>query len=248
MNKRVHLKIKRQDAPHERAYWEEFDVPYTEGMNVINALMEIQKHPVTREGREASPVAWDCSCLEEICGACAMIVNGRVRQACSALVHTLNQPIVLEPLSKFPVIRDLWVDRSKMFDALKKVKAWNNIDGYFDLGPGPVMPEKERMVAYAFSKCMTCGCCLEACPQYNNLSPFMGAHAMGQVMLFNMHPVGKMDKDSRLDAVMGMGGITECGNAQNCVEVCPKEIPLTDAIAMTGRSATVRAIKRFFME
>ena len=76
----------------------------------------------------------------------------------------------------------------------------------------------------------------------------MGAHAMGQVVLFNSHPIGEMDKKERLDALMGMGGVAECGNAQNCVEVCPKEIPLTDAIAKVGWATTVRAVKRFFVE
>ncbi len=248
MDKTVQLKIKRQDGPESPHYWEEFEVPGHEGMNVINALMDIQKNPVTKAGKKTRPVIWDSACLEEVCGACTMIVNGRVRQACAALIHTLKQPIVLEPLSKFPIIRDLWADRSKMFEVLKKVKAWNNIDGYYNLGPGPMFNEKDRMEAYVYSRCMTCGCCLEACPQYNSRSPFMGAHAMGQVVLFNSHPIGEMDKKERLDALMGMGGVAECGNAQNCVEVCPKEIPLTDAIAKVGWATTVRAVKRFFVE
>jgi succinate dehydrogenase / fumarate reductase iron-sulfur subunit len=44
---------------------------------------------------------------------------------------------------------------------------------------------------------------------------------------------------------MGPGGVNDCGNAQNCVKVCPKEIPLTESIATIGRQATVRGIKRF---
>lgn len=246
--KTVHLKVKRQNKPGSSSYWEEFVVPLTPGMNAINALMEVQKNPVTREGKKTTPVVWDSSCLEEICGACTMNVNGRVRQACAALVHTLKEPIVLEPMRKFPVIRDLWVDRTKMFEALKKVGAWVNLDGYYDLGPGPVMGEKERMTAYLFSRCMTCGCCVEGCPQYNERSPFIGAHALGQVHLFNSLPLGKVNKDERLDSIMGIGGIAECGNAQNCVELCPKKIPLTDAIAKLGWDTTVRAIKRFFKE
>jgi succinate dehydrogenase / fumarate reductase iron-sulfur subunit len=229
-------------------YWEEFEVRVTEGMNVIGALKEIRKNPVTVDGKKTTPPVWDESCLEEICGACTMLINGRPRQACAALIDTLGDKIVLEPLSKFPVIRDLWVDRTKMFDALKRVRAWVENDGYFDLGPGPFFNEKERKIAYAFSRCMTCGCCVEACPQYNARSPFIGAHALGQVYLFNMLPLGKKDKDERLDAIMGVGGISECGNAQNCVEVCPKNIPLTDAIASLGWATTVRAIKRLLTE
>ena len=70
-----------------------------------------------------------------------MVVNGRVRQACTALVDKLlqdnPQEIELRPMSKFPVVRDLVVDRSRLFQALKRVKAWIHVDGYFDQGPGP---------------------------------------------------------------------------------------------------------------
>ncbi|KHF29757.1 Fumarate reductase iron-sulfur subunit [Anoxybacillus sp. BCO1] len=108
------------------------------------------------------------NCLEEVCGACSMVINGKPRQSCTALVDQLEQPIRLEPMRTFPVIRDLQVDRSRMFDSLKKVKAWIPIDGTYDLGPGPRMPERKRQWAYELSKCMTCGVCLEACPNVNS--------------------------------------------------------------------------------
>ncbi|MFP4143504.1 MAG: succinate dehydrogenase iron-sulfur subunit, partial [Phycisphaeraceae bacterium] len=50
----------------------------------------------------------------------------------------------------------------------------------------------------------------------------------------------------RLDALMGPGGITDCGNAQNCVKACPKDVPLTEAIAHIGRQTTLHAFKKFF--
>ena len=65
------------------------------------------------------------------------------------------------------------------------------------------------------------------------------------VRLFNMQPIGATLAADRLDAVMGEGGIADCGNAQNCVKVCPKEIPLTESIAEIGRQTTIRGIKRF---
>ena len=43
----------------------------------------------------------------------------------------------------------------------------------------------------------------------------------------------------RLEVMMGDGGVHDCGNAQNCVEVCPKSLLLTDAIADVGRQVTV---------
>ena len=105
-------------------------------MNVISAMMEIAANPVTADGRATTPVTYDSNCLEEICGSCAMRINGKARMACSALVDNLEQPIRVEPLSKFPLVRDLQVDRSVLFENLKAVKAWVPIDGTYDLGDG----------------------------------------------------------------------------------------------------------------
>lgn len=243
-DKKVHLRIKRQKGPDFAPYWEEFDVPHTPGMNIISALMEIRLNPVTREGKKVTPVSWDSGCLEEVCGACSMRINGRPRQSCSALVDDLEQPIVLEPFSKFPVLRDLMVDRSPMFEALKRVKAWVPLDGTYAMGAAPRIDPAQQQVMYKYSECMTCGCCLEACPQYNDDSAFIGAQAIGQATLFNMNPTAKGLAPDRLDVLMGPGGVVDCGNAQNCVRACPKHIPLTDAIAAMGAQVTLHAVKR----
>ena len=71
-------------------------------MNVISSMMEIARNPVTRDGKPTTPVTYDSNCLEEICGSCAMLINGKARMACSALIDNLEKPITLEPLSKFP--------------------------------------------------------------------------------------------------------------------------------------------------
>lgn len=244
--KKVQIEIFRQDTPESTPYWEKFEVNYRPNMNVISALMEIRQNPVNADGKATTPVAWDMSCLEEVCGACSMVINGKPRQSCSALIDQLTQPIQLAPMKTFPVVRDLQVDRTRMFDSLKKVKAWVPIDGSYDLGEGPRMPERKRQWAYELSKCMTCGVCLEACPNVNSGSSFMGPAPLSQVRLFNAHPTGSMNKDERLNAIMGDGGLANCGNAQNCVVACPKGIPLTTSIAALNRDTTVQMFKNFF--
>lgn len=246
MPKLIRLKIRRQDSPDSSSYWEDFEIPHRPGLNVISALMEIRKRPVSANGEAVAPVAWDSNCLEEVCGACTMIVNGKVRQACSALLDKLEEPIRLEPMTKFPVVRDLCVDRARIFDALKRVKAWIPIDGTYALGAGPKLSETERAKAYELSRCMSCGCCLEACPQYGPSFDFIGAAAISQVRLFNAHPTGALNAGERLDAIMGEGGLEDCGNAQNCVKACPKDIPLTTSIAEMGRAVTKRAFQKVF--
>ncbi|HEX9918786.1 MAG TPA: succinate dehydrogenase iron-sulfur subunit [Pyrinomonadaceae bacterium] len=237
----VEIRIKRRDRPDAPQRWEEFRVPYRPNLNIISCLMDIQKNPVTKDGAKTTPVVWDMNCLEQVCGICTMIINGKVRQSCSALVDQLEQPITLEPMTKFPNIRDLAVDRSRMFEHLKQVKAWIEIDGTHDLGPGPKMTQDEVAERYAYSRCMTCGCCLEACPQYDE-DQYIGPQAIAQVRYQNMHPSGRMTRDERLEGIMGDDGITNCGNAQNCVRVCPMSIPLTKAIYEENRETILHGL------
>ncbi len=266
------VRVLRQDEPGRPNYWDEFRVEHESDMNVISALQKIAETPVTSQGRDVSPVVWECNCLEEVCGSCTMLINGRVRQACSALVDNLlgDQPeaIELRPMTKFPVVRDLMVDRARIFASLEKVKAWVPVDNYHDMGPGPRQSQEQQEAAYKYSQCMSCGCCLEACPQFLKIElkiepgetqeqfharqreaadrSFVGAHAIAQVDLFNMNPIGAMMAGERLDALTAEGGIQLCGNAQNCVKVCPKGLPLTTAIARGGRAATIHSLKSLF--
>ncbi len=244
--KTVIFEIERRNSTEEDSYWEKFELPYVMNMNVISALMEIRRNPVNMDGEKTTPVTWDMNCLEEVCGACSMVINGKARQSCTALVDQLEQPIRLQPMKTFPVVRDLIVDRSTMFDTLKRLKAWIPIDGTHDLGDGPRMPERKRQWAYELSKCMTCGVCLEVCPNVNEKNDFIGAAPISQVRLMNAHPTGAMNKDERLNLLMGPGGIQNCGMAQNCVESCPKGIPLTTSISAMNRDTTVQMFRNFF--
>lgn len=241
----VRVRVRRREGPRARPYWETFAVQVPEGATVIALLMEIRRRPVTADGRPTTPVAWEMSCLEEVCGACTMLVNGRVRQACATLVAGLARPIRLAPLTKFPVVRDLVVDRSVMFEQLKRIRAWVAIDGTAPRGPGPRFSEGLRQWGYELSKCMTCGACLEACPQYNPRTGFIGPTNIAWVDYFGFHPNARPNQDERLDAIMGPGGVQTCANAQNCVRVCPKGVPLTEAIYRVKRAATVRALRRW---
>ena len=109
---------------------------------------------------------------------------------------------------------------------------------------------------------------MEACPQYTKVEviqrsgesqqdfearkkaahsrAFLGPAPISQAVLFNANPTGSRQSEERLDALTAEGGLQVCGNAQNCVAVCPKEIPLTTSIAKAGRATTVYAIKKFF--
>ncbi len=240
------LKVYRGSPGHQ--YFEEFELERRPSLNVISALMEIQKNPVNRLGEATTAVVWESGCLEEVCGSCSMLINGFPRQACTALIERLIEKtgstvITLAPFTKFPLVRDLVVDRSVMFENLKRVHAWVDLSEAEAHEPPPkIFPEMQE-VMYSLSKCMTCGCCVEACPQSNKKSKFMGPQIIAQVRLFNTHPEGVKESGKRLDTMMEEGGISGCGNAQNCVKVCPKNLPLTESIARIGREVTLKAFK-----
>lgn len=246
MKKTVHFIIERQDSPNSKPYIEEFEIPYRPAMNVVSSLMEIQKNPVTKDGKKTTPVVWECNCLEKVCGACTMVINGKVQQACAALIDQLEQPIRLAPARTFPVVRDLCIDRSVMFENLKKVKGWVEVDGSWPTRPAPRQNPKTATTAYEISRCMTCGCCMEACPNVNSGSDFIGPQPIAQAHLFNLHPIGEYQKEERLNALMQKGGVASCGNSQNCVQVCPKHIKLTDYIARINREVNKQALRNMF--
>jgi len=126
-------------------------------------------------------------------------------------VDALTHPITLEPLSKFPVIKDLMVDRIALLENLKVDPHRRHLSG----GSRSKDARTRPLLAYELSRCMSCGCCMKACPKFNECSTFMGAAIVAQVRLFNTQPTGEMNKEERLDALVGPGGGTGCSNAQN---------------------------------
>jgi len=242
----IKVSIKRQATPSAPSRTELFEIPYRPNMNITSLLGEIAANPVNDKGETSTAIAYDSNCLEEICGSCAMLINGKARMACSALVDKFEQPITLAPLSKFPVVRDLAVDRSVLFENLKAVKAWVPIDGTYDLGPGPKQFPQIQEQRYPLSNCISCTICMEVCPQFNDSTSFVGAATIAQTKLFNMDPAGAVLKEERLRALAGDGGIQECGMAQNCVAACPKQLPLIEAISDVGRDVIIQQVKDLF--
>src|SRR3989442_9737450 len=95
---------------------------------------------------------------------------------------------------------------------------------------------------YPLSRCISCGACLEVCPQVNEKNNFIGAAIISQVRLFNLHPTGAMHARERLEAGMGPGGGADFAHAQNLVKIFPKDIPPPQSIAEVNPQATQQAL------
>src|SRR5690606_36643534 len=102
---------------------------------------------------------------------------------------------------------------------------------------------EERDVLETLSGCTSCGACLEACPEVHRGGAFVGASLLHHVELSRRKAEHPEQRGRLLDVVLGEGGLADCGKAQNCVKVCPVELPLTESIRRLSWAAT----KRFFV-
>lgn len=240
--------IERQDTSSDFSYWHDFDVVFREGMTLTHALREIQKRPVTIDSQAVAPVVWDSQCHQGLCGACTILVNGKATLACTRQVAGLSEPIRLQPLSKFPVLRDLCVERARTSLENTRVQDWIPVDQVAPLSHEATIPVDAETLSWQkkWSACMECSACVEACPNYNAVSPYLGPAAVVRAQQFNSHITGRGLKSERLQTLMGKTGITGCDNTQNCVRVCPQNIPITTAIAKVKRDVTVQTLKNFF--
>lgn len=241
---RVLVRIRRQDDPKGDPYWEDFEVTVERGMSIVSVLLEIQRNPVNRRGMAVSPVVWEGSCLEGSCGSCSLLVNKRPEIACLIPLESQKNPIVLEPLSKFPVIRDLVVDFSRPSRDLGKIHGGNKLPhsvSSFQEGD-----DRNQEQVKALSRCTHCHICLEVCPQYHGRSSFVGASIVAQVHLSNLTTSLKSQREKRLEMLMGEGGVDDCGHAQNCQRACPSDVPLLTSIARMQREVTMHALGKIF--
>lgn len=221
------VKIKRQNAPDAPFYWQSFTyngpkhVPVSaviDALNYTDDLFDV-------EGNSASRIRWECSCMQSVCGGCAMVINGTPRLACETYADALKgEELVLEPLSKFPVIADLMVDRSIIYENLTKAKA------YLEKVAQAKQKEYERQ--YSVAKCLKCGLCLEVCPNYHANADFYGAVLANEAYLLDSQSAEK-DKDLMKAYKKHFGA--GCSKALSCQKVCPVGIETLTSILKMNR-------------
>lgn len=219
------LKIKRYDPLQSQSYFQEFivDEPLSSPITSVLARLNERRPLLDSEGRIAKKIDWESSCKQKMCGACAMVINGIPSLACSTFLEDLckkdqkNVVIQLEPLSKFPVIRDLRVDRTQMFEDMKKMKIWLNSEA--------VVNEKEQEHQYESATCIMCGCCLEVCTNYSLNNAFVGASVMnGAYRVATQQQQGSNRKQFIRENVKNGQG--HCSKSLSCENVCPMKIPV----------------------
>ncbi len=207
----MQVKIKRQKNKASAPYWQEFECSLTEKLSAASVIDFINdKLPGGDE-----KIAWDCSCMQKLCGACAMVINGVPALACDTFIDPEKErTLVIEPLRKFPVICDLKVDRSSIYEHQKTA-------GIFSAEVCDADPS-EFDYRYLASKCLKCGLCLEVCPNYAE----GGKKHFGAVMLNEAYVLSSVSKNRRneLKKAFAEHFAACCSGCMACREICPAGI------------------------
>lgn len=228
------IKILRRVSPDTESYWETFDAEVSEDMTVAGLLDYLNYHDdiVDETGKKTTRIGWECSCLQGICGACAMVINGMPALACETMIRDLKgNEITIRPLRKFPVIHDLIVDRTVIHENLRKSNVY--IGEYQPQKKrGSKKREREHEHQYEVAKCLKCGLCLEVCPNYVNGKTFFGA-----IFANDCYLVSSRNRTKSKEIIKSYNehfGNT-CSKAFSCMDVCPMRIPTIASMAKMNR-------------
>jgi succinate dehydrogenase / fumarate reductase iron-sulfur subunit len=221
------VKIKRQRSSDSEAYWQSFRYDGTKHVTVSAVLdaLNYTDDLFDVDGKPAPRIRWECSCMQAVCGGCAMIINGVPALACVTFVDEVKgDELVLEPLSKFPVVADLIVDRSVIYENLIKAKA------YLDTIAKNDARQHEQL--YSVAKCLKCGLCLEVCPNYRPGGDFFGAVLANESYLVASQTTNKKSQVIKeYKTHFGAG----CSKALSCQSVCPMKIETITSIMRMNR-------------
>ena len=230
MTTQLSVRFRRQKEWDSDSYIEHFEYSGDCHITIIqliehyNRSAESVKQPETKR-----PLVYDSNCEQGLCGACAMVVNGTPVLACQTFCDEVadgDGSLLIEPLTKFPVICDFSVDRAEIQETMKQMKFW--IDGEAS------MSRKKLSQRSMASQCLMCGCCLEACPNYVPGDVFAGALASLTAMNL-LRQSGRSKHRDEMRRLYKKRVFNDCTKVGACEKVCPMNIPVLTLMADANR-------------
>jgi succinate dehydrogenase / fumarate reductase, iron-sulfur subunit len=221
----------------EKGEFVDYKTEVSEGMVVLDAIHQIQ-------AESAGDLAARWNCKAGKCGSCSAEINGMPKLMCMTRLDTvpLDQPVTVEPMKAFPLIKDLVTDVSWNYAVKKaipklKTRTPDAPDGTWRMQQEDVERVQE------FRKCIECFLCQDVCHVLRNHhmhAEFMGPRFFVYSAALEMQP---LDTDDRLAHLKNEGGIGLCNITKCCTKVCPEEIHITDNAIIPMKE---RVVDRFY--
>lgn len=242
MADKITLEIARYRPEEEsEPTFERFEVPFNKDWVVLDALNYIKD-------RLDGSLSYRWSCRMGVCGSCGMMVNGEPKLTCATFLSSyFPNPIKVEPLRYFPVVRDLAVEMTDFMSKLESVKPWIIREEEKPLSQGEYLQTPDQLESYKqFSMCINCMICYAACPVYGLDNHFVGPAALALAQRYNMDSRDQ-GTEERLDILSQHEGIWGCTFVGECSKACPKKVDPAGAIQQYKLKATTEWFKSFLM-
>lgn len=229
----------RRASAEARPYWQEFayEAAGRQSVSQVLAALNEREPLVDVAGKPAARIAWECGCLQQICGACSMRIDGRPALACNTFVDTGRARVLtVEPLRSFAVVEDLVVDRAPIFSALRAAGLYGAEPGGSEAAGSaaaarpPDATYDQRMRA---AMCIKCGLCLEVCPNFSAGGSFVGAAGANDAFVLAKDPSNP--ERGRVRQAYERFFAAGCSKSRACEAVCPMQIPTLSSIAGMNR-------------
>jgi fumarate reductase iron-sulfur subunit len=233
MDKTVTLEVFRYLPDQEtQPRFQTYTVPFREDWVVLDALNYVKDY---LDGT----LSYRWSCRMGVCGSCGMMVNGQPKLTCAAFLKDYSpKPIRVEPLTNFPVIRDLVINLDDFLHKLTEVKAWLIPKEEKPVSAGEYLQTPEQLAVYKqFSMCINCMLCYAACPVYGLEPKFLGPAAIALAHRYNLDSRDGA-RNERTDVIASSEGIWECTFVGECTKVCPKKVDPAGSIQQAKLQAT----------
>jgi len=200
----------------------EYTAEISEGMVVLDAVHQIQ-------AAHANDLAVRWNCKAGKCGSCSAEINGQPRLMCMTRMSALpaNEPITVEPMKTFPLIKDLVTDVSWNFRAKKAIKPFKPRPADAPDGTWR-MDQQDIDRVQEFRKCIECFLCQDVCHvlrEHQLHEEFIGPRFFVYAAALEMHP---LDVENRTADLKNSQGIGYCNITKCCTKVCPESITITD--------------------
>jgi len=236
----VTLEIARyRPGVDQRPTLQRYDVPYREEWVVLDALNYLKD-------RVDGSLSYRWSCRMGICGSCGMMVNGTAKLTCAAFLRDyLPGPIRIEPLSNFPVERDLVIVLDDFMEKLTAIKPWIIRDAEQPIEQGEYRQTPAQLADFKqYSMCINCMLCYAACPVYQHEEQFLGPAVLALAQRYN-HDSRDQGNADRYELIWSDEGIWDCTFVGECSAVCPKHVDPAGAIQQAKVESTIGWFRSF---
>ncbi len=218
-----------------------YEVPLRKDWSVLDGLNFVKDHI-------DGSLAYRWSCRMGICGSCGMNINGTPKLTCETFLSDYAPgPIRVEPLTNFPIVRDLVVDIEDFMEKLPRVKPWIVRNDDQSAVDHEYLQTPEELAEYKqFSNCINCMLCYAACPVYGLDPDFIGPAAIALAERYDLDSRDRGRRE-RLDVLIEREGVWGCTFVGECTRVCPKHVDPAGAIQRYKLEAAKESVMAFLL-